>query len=126
MTLEELLRQPDAVGRVSDQEVSTLLTEIAGRQSQLAAVQLALAARRPAPEPVTEPDKLLTVPRVADRLGMKTGFVYELIRTHQLPAVKLGRRYVRVRSKDLEQWVSEGGGLQPTGRRRAKAGHARN
>lgn len=49
---------------------------------------------------------LLTVAEVAEMLRVSTMTVYRLIRTGQLPAVRVGRSY-RVRRGDLESYLEE-------------------
>lgn len=51
-------------------------------------------------------DELLTVAEVADMLRVSTMTVYRLIRTGEIPAVRVGRNY-RVRRADLEQYLAE-------------------
>ncbi len=51
-------------------------------------------------------DTLLTAAEVADQLRVSTMTIYRLIRSGELPAVRVGRHY-RVRSNDLEAWLSE-------------------
>ncbi|HEX2029621.1 MAG TPA: helix-turn-helix domain-containing protein [Nitriliruptorales bacterium] len=50
-------------------------------------------------------DELLTVAEVADMLRVSTMTVYRLIRTGEIPAVRVGRNY-RVRRADLEQYLA--------------------
>ena len=52
--------------------------------------------------------KFLTVPEMAETLGMKTGRVYELLRLGLIPAVRFGR-LVRVEEQAFKDWVSKGG-----------------
>src|SRR5262245_426126 len=56
----------------------------------------------PAPE---EPERFLTIPDVAKRLGLSKGFVYELGRKGVLPLRRLGgSRGYRVAATDLAKW----------------------
>jgi excisionase family DNA binding protein len=50
--------------------------------------------------------RLLTAGEVAEQLRVSTMTVYRLIRRGELPAVRVGRNY-RVRSEDLEQYLSQ-------------------
>ncbi len=52
------------------------------------------------------PLQLLTIPQVADMLGIGQTKVYDLIRWHGLPAVRLDGR-LRVRLSSLHGWVEE-------------------
>lgn len=49
---------------------------------------------------------LLTVAEVAEMLRVSTMTVYRLIRTGELPAVRVGRSY-RVKQADLERYLEE-------------------
>jgi excisionase family DNA binding protein len=49
---------------------------------------------------------LLTVAEVAEMLRVSTMTVYRLIRTGELPAVRVGRSY-RVKKTDLERYLDE-------------------
>lgn len=49
-------------------------------------------------------NELLTVAEVADMLRVSTMTVYRLIRTGELPAVRVGRSY-RVKSADLDTYL---------------------
>lgn len=51
-------------------------------------------------------DGLLTVAEVAGLLRVSTMTVYRLIRTGELPAVRVGRNY-RVRRNDLDMYLRE-------------------
>jgi excisionase family DNA binding protein len=51
-------------------------------------------------------DELLTVAEVADMLRVSTMTVYRLIRTGELPAVRVGRNY-RVRRGDLAAYLDQ-------------------
>ncbi|MDP9021254.1 MAG: helix-turn-helix domain-containing protein [Actinomycetota bacterium] len=50
-------------------------------------------------------DELLTVSEVADLLRVSTMTVYRLIRSGELPAVRVGRNY-RVRRGELESYLA--------------------
>lgn len=64
-----------------------------------------------------EPDRLLTIPQVAERLAIPTGHAYELARRDVLPVVRFGK-YVRVSSASLTRWM----GQQTTPQRRIDNG----
>lgn len=51
-------------------------------------------------------DHLLTAAEVAGRLRVSTMTVYRLIRSGELPAVRVGRNY-RVQVEDLETYLHE-------------------
>lgn len=55
----------------------------------------------------TAPRRLtVTVPEAARMLGISKNLAYELVRTKELPAFKLGGRRVVVPLADLERWVA--------------------
>jgi len=49
--------------------------------------------------------KLLTVDQVAEILQVSRTTIYRRIKAGELPAVKLGRRQVRIRQEDLEAYI---------------------
>jgi excisionase family DNA binding protein len=51
-------------------------------------------------------ETLLTAAEVADQLRVSTMTIYRLIRSGELPAVRVGRNY-RVRTGDLERYLDE-------------------
>jgi excisionase family DNA binding protein len=62
----------------------------------------------------------LSVPQVADRLGLCTATVYAMIRRKELPAVWVGRKHLRVRPEDLDAWEAAGGVRPQTGSPKAE------
>lgn len=66
----------------------------------------------------SQPDRLLTLPEVAERLAIPTGHAYELARRDLLPVVRFGK-YVRVSEVSLTRWMRE----QTTLQRRIDKGH---
>ena len=56
-------------------------------------------------DPLLAPLKLLEVAHVAHRLSVSPGFVRQLIRTHQLPAIRFGARW-RVDPLDLQAFIN--------------------
>jgi excisionase family DNA binding protein len=53
-----------------------------------------------------EPDRLLTLPEVAERLAIPTGHAYDLARRDILPVVRFGK-YVRVSAASLTRWIAQ-------------------
>jgi excisionase family DNA binding protein len=51
-------------------------------------------------------DKLLTAEEVADRLGMRTDWVWAQARANRIPHVRLGR-YRRFRESAVDEWLRE-------------------
>jgi excisionase family DNA binding protein len=68
-----------------------------------------IALHPPSPSP-----RLLAAEDVAELLGVPRTFVYALARRGDLPAVRVGERYVRFRMEALEQWIA---GQETSGRR---------
>lgn len=62
-------------------------------------------------------DKLLTAEEIAERLGMRTDWVWAQARAGRIPHVRLGR-YRRFRESAIEAWVTdlETGGTSPAAR----------
>ena len=56
--------------------------------------------------------RLLKPEEAAARLGIRLHRLYALVRTQELPAVRLGSRQIRVDPRRLEEWI-EAGGSQP-------------
>ena len=55
---------------------------------------------------------LLTTEEVIDYLRVNARTVYRLIRSGDLPAVRIGHQW-RIRRKDLERWLDGGGASHP-------------
>jgi excisionase family DNA binding protein len=51
-------------------------------------------------------DRLLTADELAERLGMKTEWVWAQARADRIPHVRLGR-YRRFRESAVEEWLRE-------------------
>ena len=56
--------------------------------------------------------KLLTADEVANILRVSKARVYELARTHAIPAVTLGQRQVRFDESSLREWIASAGSMQ--------------
>ena len=50
-------------------------------------------------------DRLLTMPRAAERLGITEHQAREMGRRGELPVVHVGERHVRVSARALEEWI---------------------
>lgn len=50
-------------------------------------------------------DRLLSVPDVAELLGVSRAQVYRFIEREGLPALRLSNRVQRFRERDVEQWL---------------------
>jgi excisionase family DNA binding protein len=51
------------------------------------------------------PPELLTVPQVADELGVSSRTVWKYVSTGELPAQRIGAKLVKVRRADLDEFV---------------------
>jgi excisionase family DNA binding protein len=65
----------------------------------------------------SRPGRLLAAEEVAELLGVNATFVYALARRGDLPAVRIGERYVRFRAQSLERWITEQETSRWSGRR---------
>ena len=70
------------------------------------------------PADVQEPNRLLTIPQVAELLAIPTGHAYDLARRDVLPVVRFGK-YVRVTQTSLTRWIEQ----HTTPQRRIDNGH---
>ena len=78
---------------------------VLGELARWQAIVLArYVGRAPAPRAVPIPDALLTVRDVATRLHVPPQHVYALIRTGDLPALRCGKKYLRIDPGDLARW----------------------
>jgi excisionase family DNA binding protein len=63
----------------------------------------------PHSHPIADPSRgarLLIADDVAGLLGVSPAFVYALVRRGDLPAVRVGGRYVRFRSQAVDEWIA--------------------
>ena len=57
---------------------------------------------------MTEPDRWITVPEAARRLGLTPGRVYQMIREGALPcAFQTGKRALRIDREEFAAWLEE-------------------
>jgi excisionase family DNA binding protein len=52
------------------------------------------------------PPRLLTIPQVAEYLGVGRAHIYKLINTNGLPVIRLGRS-VRIHMTSLQRWLQD-------------------
>ncbi len=107
-TLTDLLQEPQRAAELPPEAVTPLMAQCAALQSTLAA---RLATVQPVSFPPPSPqdtERLLTVPEVAEVLGVHPSYVYEVARSGKLPIVRLGK-YVRIAPSALREWLAERG-----------------
>ena len=63
------------------------------------------------------PERLLTADEVAAILGVPRTLVYALVRNGEMPAVRVGERYIRFRSAALARWIESRESSNPKGSR---------
>ena len=59
------------------------------------------------PLSIIESDQLLTAPEVAKLLHISKGMAYTLMQREEIPTVRMGQRVVRVRRKDLDEYINK-------------------
>jgi excisionase family DNA binding protein len=89
---------------IAQADIPAALAQIAAAQSSLAS-RLLSNSTQPETKAGPSPEKLLTVPEVADQLGLVKGYVYELVRNGQIVAIRSGK-YVRIRPAAIEQFLA--------------------
>lgn len=57
-------------------------------------------------------ERLLTAADVAVVLGVPRSLVYALVRRGDLPAIRVGDRYVRFRAEAIERWIERRDALE--------------
>lgn len=50
-------------------------------------------------------EKLMTVKEVAKVFSLGEPVIYQLIREKRIPHIRLGRRFIRFKCKDVKQWI---------------------
>jgi excisionase family DNA binding protein len=60
--------------------------------------------------------QILVAEEIAILLRIDKQRVYELVRTNQIPFIKLGERQYRFDKATIERWLDNGGSLKKTGR----------
>lgn len=88
------------------------LPHLVGALSHAQAIALARLARRTPEDSPPGEDRLLTMPQVAERLAVTEHQAREMGRRGELPVITVGNRFVRVRTKALDDWIRR----QETGR----------
>ena len=58
-------------------------------------------------------NSLLTVDEVAERLRLSRNTIYSLIHTHQIPHIRLGRKF-RIPTQAFENWIESAARIEIT------------
>lgn len=90
-----------AVAETPRQELPALVGVLAAAQ----AVALARLTTRTPEDRRPADDRLLTMPEVAERLGITEHQARAMGRRGELPTLTVGDRFVRVRATALEEWI---------------------
>lgn len=56
---------------------------------------------------MVEEEKLLTIKEAAEMLRCSEGHIYRLIRRGELPTIKVGRKYTRIKKKDVLDFIEK-------------------
>ncbi len=95
-----------AVGTLAPSALVAVLGDLTALQARIWVRLLAGAAEKPSEAPGGQEEaRLLTIPEVAAFLGVPKGYTYELARRGDLPTVRVGPKYLRVRASDLRAWL---------------------
>ena len=110
------LKRPDFVQAARDADwpstvpvgqIPALLAQLAALQSRLAAKWLAEHDGPPSNSNSPRGEQLLSMKKVADQLGVPVAYARELGRRGELPVVRVGPKYVRVRQSVLDAWITQ-------------------
>ncbi len=95
----------DEIRRLAAEADTSELPALVGVFAEAQALALARLTSRTSERRAAADDRLLTMPEVATRLGVKEHQAREMGRRGTLPTVTVGERFVRVRAGALEEWV---------------------
>jgi len=109
-SLDQLLAAPETVATLDAEGRSRVMAACASLLAMMSAVILPESVRR-------DEDPVRTARDVAARTGLSKAFVYELMRTKQMPRIKVGNR-VGIRESQLIAWIEkrERDGFDPSGK----------
>lgn len=94
----------ERVDEIPMEEIPGILVKLAGLQATLLARIITIflnGARQIQPDP----DQLLTIAQVAELLGVPKAYAYELARRGELPKIRVGPKYIRVRLSEVKPWL---------------------
>jgi excisionase family DNA binding protein len=107
ISLDQLAAEPALVATVPLDALADLYRRAAALEAIVRArLVTAVAARPTSSTDPSIPDRLLTIPQVAEILGVPKSYAYELARQRRLPALRFGK-YVRVGPAALATWLTE-------------------
>jgi len=91
--LDDLAREPARAAGLSRESRSALLSRCAAILAALSALDEPPPDDHTAAGGLAEPERLLTVPEVAELLGFARGYVYELLRRGDIRALHHGKHW---------------------------------
>jgi len=100
-----LLANPSQVDELALDRIPSLLGDLECLRARLWARMMIPRSSQTATTGDLKMTVLLDVPTAAARLHVPRSYVYELGRRGELPIVKVGAKYVRIRADDLEAWI---------------------
>jgi excisionase family DNA binding protein len=100
--------KPEDLARLAAEVAEAPPAELPGLVGEFARLQALALARltSPASAPAAA-DEMLTMPVVAERLGITEHQAREMGRRGDLPTVHMGERHVRVRASALAEWIEQ-------------------
>ena len=109
ISLDELARAPALADDLAPGTVASLLGQahiaIAALEARLL---VASVERKDPPTADHEPARLMTAGEVAQRLGFKPGYVYELARAGKIKSLRQGK-YIRFSEAALSEYIAGNG-----------------
>jgi excisionase family DNA binding protein len=104
-TLRELLEAPELARSLPQEAIAEVLGELVLLLARLL-IQTTVSSGQAQIEKPEALDRLLSAVEVATVLGVRVSRVYEIIRQHRLPTVRVGK-YLRVQRSDLRTWIDD-------------------
>jgi len=104
-TLDEVATDPMLVKELSPRICAALATRAAAVVATLSG-RMVISFAAGGPQEGRSDSRLLDIPTVAKLLDVPKSYAYELARRGELPTIKVGPKYVRVRLDDLEEWIA--------------------
>jgi len=112
LSLDSLIEHPTQLAALSPTILAALAGRCAAVQAAIAAALVTAAVNSSCDTPIGRddregaPPRLLTAREVARLTGFALSYVYELIRSGSLRAVKIGK-YRRVTEQSLAEWIAQ-------------------